>query len=83
MVFQVRLTGTNWSQLCVAYLIEFDALFSHSGRRVLKAEDPQLRLDQVGGVSLHGGHVKHEPPEVRVEVCVGDDICRKRTVMGP
>lgn len=66
-----------------AYLVELDALFSHSGRRVLKAENPQLRLDQVGGVPLHGGHVEHESPEVRIEECVGDDVCKKRGTTGP
>lgn len=59
------------------YLVELDALLRHSGPRVLKTEDPELSLHQVGGVLLHRGHVKCQPPEVRVEVCGGDDIYKK------
>lgn len=59
------------------YLVELDALLRHSGPRVLKTEDPELSLHQVGGILLYGGHVKRQPPEVRVEVCGGDDIYKK------
>lgn len=56
------------------YLVELDALLRHSGAGVLKTEDPEFSLHQVGGILLHGGHIKCQPPEVRVEVCGRDDI---------
>lgn len=49
------------------YLVELNALLSYSCRRILKTKDSQLSSHQVGGVLLLGGHVKHEPSEVRVE----------------
>lgn len=58
---------------CV-YLVELDALLRHSGPWVLKTEDPELSLHQVGGILFHRGHIKRQPPEVRVEVCRRDDI---------
>ncbi len=57
-----------------AYLVELNALLRHSGPLVLKTEDPELSLHQVGGILLHGGHIKRQPPEVRVEMCRRDDI---------
>lgn len=59
------------------YLVELNALLRHSGPRVLKTEDSELSLHQVGGIVLHGGHIKHQPSEVRVEVCRRDDIYKK------
>lgn len=56
------------------YLVELDALLRHSGPGVLKTEDPELGLHQVGGILLHGGHIKCQSPEVRIEVCRRDDI---------
>lgn len=75
--------NSNWQTQCqlrgkCVYLVELDALLRHSGTMVWKTEDPELSLYQVGGVLLHGGHIKCQPPEVRVEVCRRDDICKKR-----
>ena len=70
-----------WVGVCVCvcvcvYLVELDALLRHSGPGVLKTEDPELSLHQVGGVLFHRGHVKCQPSEVRVEVCMRDDVCK-------
>jgi len=59
------------------YLVQFNALLRHPGPVVLKTEDPELSLHQVGGVLFHGGHIKRQPPEVRVEVCGRDYIYKK------
>lgn len=57
-----------------SYLVELNALLRHPGCRVLETENSQLCLDQVGGILLHRGHIKLESAEVRIGLCVGDDV---------
>lgn len=59
------------------YLVELDTLLRHFGPRGLKTEDPELSLYQVGSILLHGGNIKCQPPEVRVEGSWRDDIYKK------
>lgn len=66
--------GSDSGHVTPTYLIELDALLRHSGGRVLETENSQLGLDQVGRILLHRGHVKHESPEVRIGLSVGDDV---------
>lgn len=52
---QLRPTGRRW-----LYLVELDPLLRLLGAGVGNPQGPELGPEEVGGVSLHGGHVEAE-----------------------
>lgn len=59
------------------YLVQLYPLLRDARLGVLQAEDPELGLHQVGGILLHGRHVKPDDSEVKAVIARWDGICKK------